>query len=134
MGFVMDINDSIDVDIPFFVTAHEVAHQWWGMQLVAANVKGKHMILETLSQYAALMVMKSHYGEAAMQSILTMEKERYEEGLLNHPSAEVALIDVDDEEYIYYSKGALQLYQLYLLIGEDKLNSALSQFLSLIHI
>lgn len=30
MGFVADIDDEKDIDMPFFVTAHEVAHQWWG--------------------------------------------------------------------------------------------------------
>ena len=30
IGFMLDIDDSLDVDMTFFVTAHEIAHQWWG--------------------------------------------------------------------------------------------------------
>ena len=40
LGFVLDIVDQQDVDIPFFITAHEIAHQWCGLQLQAANVHG----------------------------------------------------------------------------------------------
>ena len=57
IGFVLDIDDEKDVDMAFYVTAHEVAHQWFGMQVEAANVQGQLMVLETLSQYAALMVL-----------------------------------------------------------------------------
>ena len=39
--FVMDIDDEKDVDMAFYITAHEVAHQWWGSQLEAANVQDK---------------------------------------------------------------------------------------------
>ena len=31
----------------------KLAHQWFGMQVEAANVQGRLMLLETLSQYAA---------------------------------------------------------------------------------
>ncbi len=41
IGFMMDIDDKKDVDMAFFITAHEVAHQWWGLQLGAM---GSNMI------------------------------------------------------------------------------------------
>ena len=41
IGFVLDIDDENDVDMAFYVTAHEIAHQWFGMQVEAANVKRK---------------------------------------------------------------------------------------------
>ena len=47
-----------DIDYVFYVTAHEMAHQWWGHQVTAANVQGSTMLIESLSQYSALMVME----------------------------------------------------------------------------
>ncbi len=54
----MKIDDETDMDMPFFIAAHEMAHQWWGDQVNPANVQGKTMISETLAQYSALMVFK----------------------------------------------------------------------------
>ena len=70
IGFVLDIDDETDVDMAFYVTAHEIAHQWFAMQVEAANVKGQYFILETLSQYAAMMVLKAHYPKEKVQQFL----------------------------------------------------------------
>ncbi len=42
IGFTakVDDNDPKDVDYPYFVTAHEVAHQWWAHQEAPANRAG----------------------------------------------------------------------------------------------
>jgi hypothetical protein len=68
IGFIakVDPEDSKDVDYPYYVTAHEVAHQWWAHQVIGGNVQGSTLLSETLSQYSALMVMKKKYGEARM--------------------------------------------------------------------
>ncbi len=50
------------IDFPFYVTAHEVAHQWWGQQLVGANVQGVGLLHETLAQYSALMTAEHEFG------------------------------------------------------------------------
>src|SRR5205823_5924816 len=50
VGFIakVDPDDDKDVDYPFYVTAHEIAHQWWGHQVVGGKVKGAAMLAETL--------------------------------------------------------------------------------------
>ena len=55
MGFITDLRDESKVDLPYYVTAHEVAHQWWGHQVSGANVEGSAVISETLSQYLSLI-------------------------------------------------------------------------------
>ena len=47
-----------DIDFTYFVTAHELAHQWWGHQLIGANVQGSNMMSESLAEYSALRVMQ----------------------------------------------------------------------------
>ncbi len=129
VGFMLEIDDEKDVDIPFFITAHEVAHQWWGIQLVAVNVPGKLMLLETLAQYSALMVLKHEFGEAKVHQLLQFEKEKYLAAQLQDPNDEVPLSRVEDQEYIYYSKGAINMYAFQKYISEDSVNVALHRFL-----
>jgi len=129
IGFVMDIEAEKDLDMPFFVTAHEMAHQWWGIQLVAANVQGKHFILETLAQYSALMVMKANYSEEYVESLLDFELNRYEKGKKLDSKPEILLELVENQEYIYYSKGIINMYTFQETIGEYKVNLALSRFI-----
>ena len=51
IGFIADVRRD-DIDYPFFVTAHEVAHQWWGHQVAPADVQGAAMLSETLRSTA----------------------------------------------------------------------------------
>ncbi|MFK7813996.1 MAG: M1 family aminopeptidase [Maribacter sp.] len=129
IGFVLDINDEKDVDMAFYITAHELAHQWWGAQVEAANVQGRNMILETLAQYSATMVLKKKYGEEKVQQFLAHEKEKYEAGRLRDENEEVSLALVEGQEYIYYRKGAINMYALQNAIGEENVNLALSRFI-----
>ncbi|MCK8520168.1 peptidase M1 [Aquimarina sp. D1M17] len=129
MGFVLDIDDEKDVDMVFFITAHEVAHQWFGMQVGAANVKGRHLVLETLSQYAALMVLKNKYSEEKVDQFLEFQKETYAREQKKSKTEEPALIKVENQDYVYYNKGALAMYALQQHIGEDKINLALRRFI-----
>lgn len=129
IGFVLDIDDETDVDMAFYVTAHEIAHQWFAMQVEAANVKGQYFILETLSQYAAMMVLKAHYPKEKVQQFLELQLEKYEEGKLRESGAEPTLALVDNQDYIYYAKGALNMYQFQKVIGEEQVNKVLRRFL-----
>lgn len=129
IGFVLDIDDEKDVDMAFYVTAHEVAHQWWGMQVEAANVQGKHLILETLAQYSALMVLKAHYPKEKIQQFLEVQLEDYKEGKRKEQEEESALEFVENQDYIYYAKGAINMYNLQEQLGEEQVNLALRRFI-----
>ncbi|GLR16829.1 M1 family aminopeptidase [Portibacter lacus] len=129
IGFMLDIDDEEDVDMTFFVTAHEVAHQWWGMQLESANVKGRNFILETLSQYAALMVFRKQYAQEKVDQLLELQRELYDKKRKQASEAEVPLNLVGNEEYIYYNKGILAMFELQEMIGEDRVNCALKAFI-----
>lgn len=130
IGFVMDIDDEKEVDMAFYITAHEVAHQWWGMQLEAANVQGQNMILETLAQYSAMMVFKEKYADEKVQQFLKLQLDEYQEAALKSKKEELPLALVENEDHIYYNKGALNMYKLQEHIGEKNVNIALQNFLN----
>ncbi|WP_201983997.1 ABC transporter permease/M1 family aminopeptidase [Hymenobacter rubidus] len=131
IGFIakVDPNDPEDVDYPFYVTAHEVAHQWWGHQIVGGNVQGETMLIETMAQYSALMVMKHHYGAYTMEKFLKYELNSYLNGRAFERKKEVPLAKVENQGYIHYRKGSVVMYALQDYIGEANVNTALHRFL-----
>ncbi|HEX8361101.1 MAG TPA: M1 family aminopeptidase, partial [Longimicrobium sp.] len=128
IGFIADVRKD-DIDYPFFVTAHEVAHQWWGHQLVGADVQGAAMLSETLSEYSALMVMEREFGRAKIGRFLRYELDQYLRGRGGEGRAELPLALVEQQQYIHYNKGALAMYALRDYIGEERVNAALRSFL-----
>jgi ABC-2 type transport system permease protein len=132
IGFIWksDPRNPLDIDVPYYVTAHEVAHQWWGLQVVGANVQGATMLTESMAQYTALMVMKKAYGPQNARRFLQHELEGYLEGRSFERKRELPLLRVEGQEYIRYQKGSLVMYALQDYIGEDILNGALARYLS----
>lgn len=129
IGFILDIGED-DVDMAYYVTAHEMAHQWWGHQVSEAQVKGSAMLSETLSQYSALMVMKEKYSAEQMQTFLKHELDRYLRGRATESKKEQPLVLVEGQGYIHYRKGSLVMYALQDYIGEDSVNAALHRYVS----
>ncbi|MEO8217042.1 MAG: M1 family aminopeptidase, partial [Acidobacteriota bacterium] len=119
-----------DIDYVFYVTAHEVAHQWWAHQAIGANVQGATMLTETLAQYSALMVMEKEFGRQAMRKFLRYELNRYLAGRGGELVGEMPLMLVENQQYIHYAKGSLVMYALRDAIGEAPLNRAISEYLN----
>ena len=129
VGFIADVEEVEDVDYPFYLTAHEVAHQWWSKQVLPGSVQGASFIVETLSQYSALMVMKEEYGEEEARKFLKYEMNSYLEGRAGEVKKELPLYKVEDQKYVYYRKGSAAMYALADYIGEENLNNALQAYL-----
>jgi hypothetical protein len=129
IGFIADLRDKEDIDYVFYVTAHEMAHQWWGHQIAAANVQGSTMLIESLAQYSALMVMEKEYGRHQMRRFLRYELDRYLSSRGAEAIEELPLYRVENQQYIHYRKGSLIFYRLRDEIGEAALNRALKRFL-----
>ncbi|MEM6804961.1 MAG: M1 family aminopeptidase, partial [Bacteroidota bacterium] len=126
IGFILK-PDEDDVDMNYYVTAHEMAHQWWGHQVIPANVQGAAMVTETLAQYSALMVMKEKYPAELMKKFLKYELDRYLSGRSFEQKKELPLDLVETQGYIYYRKGSLIMYALQDYVGEEKINEALQR-------
>ncbi|MGI4828142.1 MAG: ABC transporter permease/M1 family aminopeptidase [Janthinobacterium lividum] len=129
-GFLGRVRDPAkDIDFTYFVTAHELAHQWWGHQLLGGHVAGSNMMSESLAEYSALRVMEKRYGEASMHKFLSHELDGYLRGRSGETRREYPLSQVQRETYVWYEKGSMIFYALSDYIGEDKLNGALHNFL-----
>lgn len=130
IGFVADLRDPDDIDYVYYVTAHEVAHQWWGHQLGAANVQGSAILSESLSQYSAIMVLMKRYGENKIRKFIKYELDRYLRGRGGELIEEMPFMRSEDQQYIHYRKGSVVMMSLLDRLGEKRLNTALHNLLS----
>jgi ABC-type transport system involved in multi-copper enzyme maturation permease subunit len=131
IGFIakLDEEDEEAIDYVFYVTAHEVAHQWWAHQVIGGFVQGATLLSETLSQYSALMVMEKEYGPGRMRRFLKYELDSYLRGRGGELIEEVPLLLVENQPYIHYRKGSVVMYALKDAIGEENVNAALRRYL-----
>jgi len=129
IGFIERVIKPTDIDFTYFVTSHELGHQWWGHQLIGADVEGSNMMSESLAEYSALQVMAHKYGRDLMHRYLRHELDRYLRDRGGEVRHEPPLALVQREPYVWYQKGGQILYTLADYIGEDKLNLALHNFL-----
>ncbi len=119
-----------EMDMGYYVTAHELAHQWWGHQVVESNTKGNQMLSEGLAQYASLMLLKHHLPQAEIAKYLKYELDRYLRGRASEDKQENPLYETDGQGYIHYQKASLAYFALQDYIGEDRVNTALRKLIA----
>lgn len=117
--------DARQIDLPFAVVAHEMAHQWWGNALTPAAVEGAGLLTETLSWYSALGVVEKSLGRDHLQRLLDMMREVY---LTPASRANVPLLRADDR-FLAYRKGPFAMYALREYIGAAQVDGALRRLL-----
>lgn len=125
IGFITDLRDANEIDPVYYITAHEVAHQWFGHQLDAANVQGSAILSESLSQYAALQVMQKEYGEVKIRKFLGYELDSYLRGRSTEYLEEMPFMRAENQQYIHYRKGSVVMLAIADRIGFEALNLAL---------
>jgi len=131
IGFIADIEKPDDIDMVYYVVAHEMAHQWWAHQVIGANMEGATSLSETLAQYSALMVMEKEYGRETMRKFMEYEVDMYLRARGTERIKERPLMRVEaNQGYIHYRKGSLVMYYLREMIGEDAVNRALRKVLT----
>ncbi len=118
------------IDLPFYVMAHELTHEWFGNQLKPANAPGAKMLTESITEYITLSIYRKYLGEELADIFLETQYKRYKNGRRKEIERERALYQVEPhQEYISYGKGAIALNEIRKAIGEDEMNLFLKKFL-----
>jgi ABC-type transport system involved in multi-copper enzyme maturation permease subunit len=120
-SFINSEGDPRGIDLPFAVVAHEVAHQWWGHQLVPAPVEGAALLVEGLAWYSALEVVEAAHGREHLDRLLDAMRASY---LSPRARAGVPLLRADDR-FLYYRKGPLVMYAVREYVGAERMTTAL---------
>jgi len=124
--------DQAHVNSNYFAAAHEIAHQWFGSMVVAGRSAGSNVLLEGLAEYAAGALMDEKLGKQATRIFRRHEEATY----LRYRQAdhEVSLISVDgshpSQGVIFYQKAGLVFHMLETLIGREKMNAALKEYVA----
>ncbi|HEX8147193.1 MAG TPA: hypothetical protein VF591_08445, partial [Pyrinomonadaceae bacterium] len=114
-------DDPRGIDLPFATVAHEVAHQWWGNQLVPARVEGAALLVEGLAWYSALGIIEETYGREHLERFLGAMRASY---LSPRARAGLPLLRANDR-FLYYRKGPLALYAVREYVGAERVDAAL---------
>ncbi len=130
IGFIADNGDEQSIDYVTYITAHEVAHQYWAHQIVGANQQGGTVLVETMAQYSALMVMKQLYGEDKIRRFLKFELDNYLRSRGAQAEEEQPLYRDEGAGYIHYRKGSMVMYLLQDRLGEDRMNAMLTELIN----
>lgn len=134
IGFIANVNqeegEEHKVNYPFWVTAHEVAHQWWAHQLIPANVEGASFLTESLAQYSSVRVLEKKFGQKMVARFLKNELNTYLTSRNDGNEKERPLsIVASGQQHVFYNKGAIVLYALSEYIGEQRFNQFLAGYL-----
>lgn len=128
--FITDTRHEGAIDFPLYIAAHEMAHQWWGNQLLPADVPGAKMLTESMAEYTALKVLENKYGKAGVRRFLKLNLDWYLRGRAKERMPERPLLFAEPgQDYIHYRKGALVFYAMSDYLGEENLNRAIKTYL-----
>ncbi len=132
IGFIQDLRDvrGDDIDMVFYIVAHEMGHQYWAHQLCGAAMQGSEWMSEGFAQYSALMVMEKEYGKETMKKFLKYEMNRYLTGRSYELEAERPLYKTEGQGYIHYQKASVVMYYLKEMIGENNVNKVLQKLIN----
>ena len=126
VGFIANLTHQDDIDMVYYIVAHEMGHQWWAHQVIGANMEGATVLSETMAQYSALMLMEHEYGRDMMRKFLKYEMDNYLRNRGRERLKEQPLLNVEaNQGYVHYRKGSVVMYFLKEMIGEDAINRAL---------
>ena len=108
-------------DAIFEVTAHEMGHQWWAVQLTPAMAEGGGVISEGLAWYSAMQLVKHVKGREGLRQFMST---------MRQPSpwppirTGLPLLRAMDP-WANYRKGPYAMHAMSEYIGEDRVNQAL---------
>ncbi|MBK9500854.1 MAG: hypothetical protein IPO06_16080 [Leptospiraceae bacterium] len=128
MGFIQKMKEG-DLDFIYFVTAHEIAHQWWGHQLLPASVEGSNALSESLAEYYALLVVEKKYGKENIGRFTKYDMDSYLKSRSGLSEPEKPWYRTNNRYGgTLYQKGGIILYGLQYLAGNEFVSKGIRNY------
>jgi aminopeptidase N len=127
VGFIADVKEG-KFNYPFYITAHETAHQWFAHQVIPGFTRGALMIGESITDYLASTVVKKNTTDKLFREYLEYNLDQYAMSRSYGSRAELPLSQVEMQQYLAYQKGMLTFNSAKRLLDEETLNKALQEF------
>lgn len=132
IAFISDLNDDNEkeLNLLYLGAAHELSHQWWGHQVIPADVAGIRMITESMSEYVSLKVLEQKYGRYKSCLFLKKAMDIYLRKRTSYTVAEKPLMYNSGlgKPHIPYQKGSIVFNSMSNYIGEENLNNAVKKY------
>ena len=132
-GFIMDSgnpNDDKTLDNAKQTTLHEMAHQWFGHQIVPAATRGYNVQSEGLTSYAALDAYEAKYGwDKARYALEKVTIEPIPAMMFIDRKKEEPLSLASDQQYLVYNKADWVMWSLKHYIGKEKMHAVMQKYL-----
>jgi aminopeptidase N len=106
------------LDMPYFIIAHEMGHQW---NVPAAFAEGAPVLSESLATYYAMKVVEHTRGDDQLRRLGRFLRLPYPIAPVRRGEPLLRALD----RYMSYRWGPFALYALSEYIGEEKVNGAL---------
>jgi ABC-type transport system involved in multi-copper enzyme maturation permease subunit len=120
-GFFLLDPEGEGFDAIFEVIAHEMGHQWWGMQLKPAFAEGGGVISEGLAWYSAMQLVKNMKDREALRRFMSFMREPNPWPPIRTGLPLLRAMD----PWANYRKGPYAMHALAEYVGEERVNGAL---------
>jgi hypothetical protein len=127
VGWQADLRDSAAFDYPYYVTAYELATQWWGQTLAPNGTLASGIINNGVPRYATLALLAQRSDSSFVKKALQFFQWDYAWGHRMDFDGERPLINAN-KWYEWETRATLHLFTLAQTIGTDSLNNALRAF------
>ncbi len=124
-GFFLLDPEGDGFDVIFEVVAHEMGHQWWGMQLKPAMAEGGGVISESLAWYSAMQLVKHVKGRETLRRFMSFMRQPNPWPPIRTGLPLLRAMD----PWANYRKGPYAMHALSEYIGEERVNGALRSLL-----
>ena len=115
----------------FWITGHEVAHQWWANILMPGRGPGNEILAEGMSHYSTILLAEQVKGLQQRMAFCRQIEDSY--GNNRRVDSERSLLQVDDsrpgDKAVIYDKGGWVLWMLHQLMGREAMLAGLRELI-----
>jgi ABC-2 type transport system permease protein len=119
-----------DIDLAFYIVAHESGHQWWGNIVMPGKGPGGNIISEGLAEFSALMLVHHELGEGQARTLRRRWERAYVFG--RSPDDERSINRTDGtrpgDTVVTYNRAGFVFWMLRDLMGEERMLAGLRAF------
>ena len=119
-------------NLAYMVSAHEIAHQWWGNMLQPGNGPGANLLSEGMAHFSTMLLMEHEKGARAGLELRTRFESRWGDG--RRADAERKLYRIDGSKagdgVVTYEKAGWTFWMLAERMGRENALRGMKDFIA----